>query len=198
MLMTVRTTRTSITMWALLVWAYKRQMVRYEVDRAARPCGAGRALLAEFLRQRSGFAAERGCINGAGTSAHDDAHVVHGHVMGLRPAERVLIMTTAEAGAAPDWDPAIPPRRIVPKRKAGNGAIRRIWNPSGNVIGCEIDYVGVPDDEAALIRANARAQYEMWWRALRRLRSAMWVEERLTLWKVSRTGVDAEPWNAAY
>lgn len=198
MLIAVKTKRQSITMWALLVWAYRRHMVRYEVDRAGSAPGVAGGLLAEFMRQRAGYAAERGCINGAGTSAHDDAHVVHRHVLGLRPAERELVMATGEAGKPPEWDPAIPPLRIVPKRKAGTGAIQRIWSPSGNPIGCLIEYVGVPDDVAALIREKARDQYAMWWHALRRLRSAMWVEEGLTLWKVSRTGVDAEPWNTAY
>jgi hypothetical protein len=198
MLMDVRTRRQSITMWALLVWAYKRQMVRYEVDRAARPCGAGRALLAEFLRQRSGFAAERGCINGAGTTAHDDAHVVHAHVQALGSRERELIMATAEAGRPPEWNPAIPAFRVVPKRRAGNGAVQRIWSPSGNAVGCLIEYVGVPDHEAALIRRKARELYELWWRTLRRLRSALWVENSLTLWKVSQTGAPAEPWIGSY
>lgn len=198
MLIAVKNKRQSITMWALLVWAYKRHMVRYEVDRAARSGGVCHALLAEFMRQRSGYAAERGCINGAGTSAHDDAHLVHRHVMGLRPAQRELVMATAEAGAPPVWNPTIPPLRIVPKRKAGNGAIQRIWSPSGNAIGCLIEYVGVPDDDAAVIREKARDQYEMWWRALRRLRSAMWVEQGLTLWKVSQTGAPSSPWSEAY
>jgi hypothetical protein len=198
MLMTVKTKRTSITMWALLVWAYKRHMVRYEVDRTVRPGSAGRALLDEFMRQRAGYAAERGCINGAGTTAHDDAHLVHRHVMGLRPAERELIIATAEAGLPPDWDPAIPPLRVMPKRKARTGAIQRIWSPSGNAIGCQIEYVGVTDEEAALIRKKAREQYMIWWRALRRLRSAMWVEGQLTLWKVSQTGAPSEPWSPAY
>jgi hypothetical protein len=193
MLTRAATAKTSITMWALLVWAYKRHMVRYEVDRATAPAGA-RTLLDDFLRSRSGFAAERGCINGAGTSAHNDAHVVHAHVLGLPRKKRDLIIATAEAGAAPDWNPDISPFRVVPKRRARTGAVQRMWSPSGNAIGCLIEYVGVPDDQAEAICTNARETYDLWWRTVRFLRSAMWVEDRLTLWKVSQTGAAAEPW----
>jgi hypothetical protein len=204
MLMAVKTKRQSITMWALLVWAYKRHMVRYEVDRAAGSTGTG-ALLDDFLRRRSCYGVERGCINGAGTTAHDDAHVVHalvhseklGDARGLSRRERDLLIVTAEAGVPPDWNPNIAPYRFVPDRKAGNGEIIRIWS-RGHAVGCRIKPVGVPPDEAEMIRRKARQTYDLWWRSLHRLRSAMWMENRLTLWKVTKTGAERQPWSVAY
>lgn len=58
--------RTPTTMWTLLVWCYRRQMVQHEVDRVERRSGA---FLDAVIEQRPGFAGERGCINGAGTTS---------------------------------------------------------------------------------------------------------------------------------
>ncbi|WP_125461895.1 MULTISPECIES: hypothetical protein [Rhodomicrobium] len=181
-------------MWELLVWAYKRQMVRYEVDRATIYRGNGNTLFRELLDARTGYSEPRGCIVGAGTTAHADAHVVHAHVQRLSAGQRDIIIATAEIGQPPEWDPAIPPLRVIPLRKRGSGAIVRIWSKSGNAIGCAITYDGVPPQAAREIRENARKLYDRWWRALRYLRGRMWTEERLSRWKVGRTGAVWQPW----
>jgi hypothetical protein len=175
-------------MWDLLVWAYKRQMVRYETDR-------------HEARWRTGFSAcspswtvgaalalgghARGAINGAGTTAHEDAHLVHAHVLSLAPAPRDLIIRTAERGAPPDPEPVLPPCRVVPVRKGGSGGIRMLYGKSGRPVACLIDYEGIPEPEARAIREDARRTHERWRQALADLEAAMLTETRLSRWRVS-------------
>lgn len=185
--------RTPTTMWRLLIWAYRRQMVQYETDRAFEHRAVGQ-LAKELLGYSTGDTM-RGCINGAGTTAHEDAHVVHAHVMALKPRPRYLLIDCAARAAPPNWSPAIPPHRFVPSRKAGTGTIRMIWR-KGNAVGCLIEPEGIPELEAALIRQRAREAYVDWWQALRQVRLTMVHEHRLGLWRVSGIGAEDRPWNA--
>lgn len=184
--------RQPISMWKLTVWAYRRQMVQYETDRfyEQRPIGS----LAQALDFRSGHGEARGCINGAGTTAHADAHVLHRHVRMLPPGEYAAIIRAGREGLLPIWSPMIPELRIVPVRKAGGGDLRMIYGRSHRPIGCLIEYEGFPDDEAEKLRSRARADYACWWRGLRRLRVAMMHETGLSLWKIEGIGAVSEPW----
>jgi hypothetical protein len=197
--------RQPTTMWNLLVWAYRRQMVQYETDRHMEH-RAG-YLLDDIMASQSGYA-ERGCINGAGTTAHDDAHVVHAHVMGLRPRAQDLLIHSASRAAPPNWNPPIPPLKITPLWKGPPGRVERVngvltvlgsvyrlWR-KGNPVGHLIAYEGVPEDEAERIRQRARDAYTDWWQALRQVRLTMVHEHRLSLWRVSEMGAVDEPWNA--
>lgn len=182
-----------ITMWKLTVWAYRRQMVQYETDRfyEQRPIGA----LAKELGFRSGGGDVRGCINGAGTTAHADAHVLHRYVRMLAPAEYAAIINAGRVGLPPVWSPMVPELRVVPVRKAGGGDLRMVYGRSHRPIACLIEYVGVSDDEAERMRVRAREVYARWWRALRRLRVAMLHETGFSLWKIAGIGAVSEPWN---
>jgi hypothetical protein len=191
--------RTPITMWELLVWAYKRQMVQYEVDRAEGPDGylgqSSSAFAAEHGGVRGVNASERGCINGAGTTAHEDAHVVHGYVRLLKRSVCELVIRTSAKGVPPVWNPSLPPCRVVPVRRGGGGAIRLIYGKSNRPIACMIGYEGFPESEARRIREAAHESYAVWWMAVRALRTDLWGETRLTRWKVTQTGAPREPWN---
>jgi hypothetical protein len=188
--------RVPTSMWRLLVWAYRLQMVRYEVDRAIRPSRFGSLadeLIARQARPSRGDT-ERGCINGAGTSAHADAHLVHGHVGALKPRERDLIIDTASNGLPPDWNPALPALRVVPIRKGPTGTLRMLYGRSHRPVACMIGYEGLPNDEIAQMRKSARDCYAMWWQVVRRLRLRMWDDRGLTRWKVTAIGAEREPW----
>ncbi len=155
-------------MWALLIWAYKRQMVHYEPDWDDGPGMASHAAgLASLALLGVGRGDERWSINGAGTTAHEDAHIVHDRVCMLAPTDRDLIIKTAAAGRPPDWGPDIPELRVVPVRRGGTGRVRMIYGKSHRPIACMIDYEGVPEDEALAIRHAARQTYRHWWRLLR-------------------------------
>jgi hypothetical protein len=189
-------TRTPITTWELLVWAYKRQMVHYEPETADGPVMAsgapGLASLA-LLGLASGDG--RWSVSAAGTTAHEDAHLVHSRVCLLAPADRDLIIGTAACGQPPVWDPDIPPYRVVPVRRGGTGGIRMIYGKSHRPIACMIDYEGVPDAEAVAIREAARATYAHWWRLLRRVRLSLTLSAiPLARWRLAEIGVAREPW----
>lgn len=183
--------RTPITVWKLLVWAYRTQMVQYETDRAYEH-RHGASFAEDLLGTGSGYVTIRGCINGAGTTAHDDAHVVNGFVQMLKP--RYLLIDTASRGAPPVWNPVVPSQRVVPSRRGGTGTIRMIWSKKRNPIACLIEHEGVPPEEAAAIRASAREVYEDWWLALRQLRLSMLPDPGLTRWRIGGIGAEQEPW----
>jgi hypothetical protein len=188
-----------ITMWKLLVWAYKRHMVQYERDRAFVHHNVRSRMGGLIgLRGSGGYYAERGCINGAGTTAHEDAHLVHAYVRSLDRAACALVIDTASREAPPEWSPYIPPLRVVPVRKGG-GNLRMMRDPrSHRAIGCYIEYVGVPDDEAAAILASARKLYRKWWDGLSELYRQLMDEDELTLWHVVTIGAEPEPWLHRY
>jgi hypothetical protein len=183
-------------MWDLLVWAYKRQMVHYEPETAD---GPGMAAQGPQLASLAllGLAAGEGrwSVNSAGTTAHEDAHIVHSRVCLLAPVDRDLIIRTAASGKPPVWDPELPPYRVVPVRRGGTGRIRMLYGSSNRPIACLIDYEGIPDDEAAKIREAARETYRQWWRLLRRLRLSITLNTPpLSRWKLAEIGAQRGPW----
>lgn len=180
--------RTPITMWELLVWAYKRQMVRYEVDRHEPEWRTGFRSTSATWRLGSAMAqggGARGSINGAGTTAHPDAHLVHAHVMRLEPADRDLIIATAERGTPPDPNPVLPALRVVPVRKGGTGAPRMLYGKSGRPVACLIDYEGIPEQEARRIGQVARDTYARWRQAVLLLGCAILRQNSLSRWRVA-------------
>jgi hypothetical protein len=188
--------RTPITMWELLVWAYKRQMVHYEPETADGPVMAsGAPGLASLALLGLAGGDDRWSVSAAGTTAHEDAHLVHSRVCLLAPADRELIISTAARGRPPIWDPPIPAFRVVPVRRGGTGGIRMIYGKSHRPIACLIDYEGVPDAEAVAIREAARATYARWWRLLRRVRLSLTLSAiPLARWRHAGIGAEREPW----
>lgn len=191
--------RTPITMWELLIWAYKREMVHYEPDHHIGPQMPLQAANFASLAANGQF---RGCyyeswsINGAGTTAHEDAHTVHSAVLALGHRRADLVVKAAAAGSVPDWCPKLPAYRIVPVRKGGSGSPRHIYGKNGRPIACMIDYEGIPDHEIARIHQAARESYSLWWAALRDLRLGFVMKSAaLKRWKITKTGALREPWN---
>lgn len=224
MLTRVSTVKTSITLWALLVWAYKRQGVQYETDRAFSFAPVG-GYAGDFLGSSGGQGWDswegRGCINGAGTIAHRDAHVLHAIVRGMKRAKRQMIVETAAQERPPVWNPIIAPLRFVPMWKGPEGRIDRSGGQvrvlgkllsmypgqaapgdpqvSGRHVGIGhwIKREGFTDAEAESIRSAARADYSTWWDALFALYSEVWFEGAFERWKITSIGAKREPWNAA-
>jgi hypothetical protein len=224
--MLTRTTaaKTAITLWALMVWAYRRQGVQYETDRAFELRAGAGGFPVDFLggtcgQQRDGWEG-RGCINGAGTTAHWDAHILHAIVRGLKPAKRQLIVSTASAGCPPVWDPVIPALRVLPMWKGPEGRIERVGGEvrvlgkllsmypgqrfPGDAqcgrhvgVGHWLRYEGCSDAEAAAIRRSAREDYARWWAALFEVYREVWFEMAFERWKISSIGVTKEPWKTA-
>jgi hypothetical protein len=223
MLNRVSAAKTSITLWALLVWAYRRQGVQYETDRAFSFAPAG-AYAGDFMGASGGQGWEswegRGCINGAGTIAHRDAHVLHAIVRGMKRQKRQLIVDSAASGLQPVWEPVIAPLRVVPvwrgaqgRIERSNGQVKVLGKPMSMYSGQRfpgdaqrdnhmgmghwIKFEGCTDAEAALIRDAAREDYSRWWAALFDLYREVWFEGAFERWKISSIGVRKAPWEQA-
>jgi hypothetical protein len=193
--------RTRTSMRGLLVWAYKRELVRIAEARLADPAdwmgpkglGGGTGAVCRML--------ETGIVGGGPVArltrlaVHPDAEWVHGLVRTLDRDEFWLVVRAAEADDAPEWNPVVPDIEIVPVRRA-NGKPRMIVCPvQKRPIACRLEVRGVGPAEAAAIRGAARARYRQWWRLLWALRERIVAEsEALSRWEVTVIGAEAEPW----
>lgn len=192
-----RDARAATTMWGLLVWAYKRELVRYCEGRvAAGPGlgvrGSGTGNVCRMLEV--GISGEWAGSGPSRFPVHADAEWVHGLVRSLDKDEFWLIVRSAEAEKPPEWDPVIAPLRVVPMLKA-NGRPRMIVCPiEGRPVACRIEVHGVPPDEAAATRRAARERYAHWYRLLWAMREKCNEENALTRWRIAGIGAEAEPW----
>lgn len=187
-----------ITTWKLLIWAYRIQMVQYDTDwydDSGRDDGAG---------ARSDFDWALAPARDRTTAAHPDAHIVHSYVRDLKWGQGKLIVDSASKRQPPNWDPQIPPLRIVPSRYGGSGRIRMIYGltrkgrKSHKEIGSWIEYEGVSDAEANAIRTKARAVYTTWWEALRQLTVQFRGDDVFQRWRIVDIGAIREPWKKDY
>lgn len=215
-------TRTPITMWRLLVWAYKHELVRfagtppqlYDTWQHVSETGAVMAALQAGVAVRRAIDGDwgraRGTINGR-PSAHPDADVVHWVVSRhFTTEEQWALIHAGESGEPPEWNPEVPPLRVVPVRNVRGkpkmlypADCRRIaaevggdaWHGSRNEpVACAIKVIGVNDSERARFLAQARLAYLDWWILLRHLRDRLVVENKLSRWRVTDVGLPMEPW----
>lgn len=196
--------RTAVTMWGLLVWAYKRELVRFG---GAREAGGGEGpdgvlSMGRNTRTICRMLAEGALIAGTAASAarlpvpiHADAEWVHGLVRTLDRDEYWLIVTTAEREAPPNWAPEIEAAWTRPVLRA-NGRPKHIVDAGGRVIACRLETGGVDPWEANRIREEARETYARWFRLLAAMRDKIIEEDALTRWRVTGIGAEPMPWLA--
>lgn len=202
----VRPVRLPVTMWGLLVWAYKRELVRVADGRGSASAGEDWADGGGSMTGRACRVLETGLLgpghNGmqvAGGGApsfkvHADAEWVHGLVCSLARDEFWLIVRSAEAGEPPEWNPYLEPLRIEPVLR-GNGRPAMIVDPmSKRPVACRIRSVGVPEDEAAATRVAARNRYAQWHRLLVVMRDRLLEDGGLTRWELTGIGAEPQPW----
>jgi len=202
--------RTPTTMWQLLVWAYKRELVRVADGRVGagvaggdwpRGYGGGSVTGAVCRMMETGLlgnghsGARRVMGGGApGFKVHADAEWVHGLVKTLDRDELWLVVKTAEAGEPPEWNPEVEMAWVEPVLKA-NGRPAMIVDPkSKRPIACRIKLHGVTREEAARIQLEARDRYRKWYRLLWAMRDVLVQEDALTRWSVTGIGAERWPW----
>lgn len=192
--------RTATSLWALLVWAYRRELVRYAYgshhDREAILDHKSTTATAVVCRSL-----EYGAIISGPTAVaapmrvHPDAEWLHGLVMTLDRDEYWQTVKAAENEVPPDWNPYVPKARVKPWLKP-NGRPRMMVDHNRNVIACRMILEGVPAEEREAIRIAARRRYAAWWRVLSAMRDKLLEEDALTRWRVTGIGLEPEPWLA--
>jgi hypothetical protein len=186
-------------MWGLLVWAYKRELVRHCEGRIGadyRGGGSGSSNTATICRMLEEGALISGPLAKAGSvPVHADAEWVHGLVKTLDRDEYWMIVTTAECEAMPDWNPHIEPAWTRPVLRA-NGKPKHICDGRGRPIACRLETGGVDPWEANRIRQEARETYARWFRLLAVMRDKIVEEDALTRWRVGGIGAEPMPWAA--
>lgn len=130
----------------LLVWAYKRELVRYCEGRAGgyAPGRGGVSATGAVCRAlERGMTGEGPLMRASGFAVHADAEWVHGLVRTLDRDEYWLVVRMAEADATPEWNPQVETMRVLPVLKA-NGRPRMITCPrSGRPVACRMQVVGL-------------------------------------------------------
>lgn len=191
--------REDTTMWSLLVWAFKRELVRHCTERVSRDDwgsggGSNAATICRMLE--TGIAGSGPVARVQRVPVHPDAEWVYGIVKTLDRDEFWLIVNTSENAVPPTWDPEIELARVVPVLKA-NGRPRMIVCPiERRPVACRIEIVGIPHDEANRMRADARETYARWYRLLWAIREKIVEEGSLTRWNVTGIGAEPHPWGA--
>ena len=204
-------TRTLTTMRELVEWTYAAQ----KAHRGGNGIGGGSSisgtgLLVEKLMLGCTVSGG-GCPSSVGVlHCDDDALTVHGLVERMPARSRLALVRHGEARGVPEWSPLVMPLRVVPV-PGRKGALKGMYDRSGNLIGREVTYEGdVPTREVAAsmrwywpdaprlrcaedVRAYARRLYAEWWEALAALRARL-VGVRLGRWRVSGMGAACEPW----
>lgn len=200
--LTVRTgsrdNRAGITMWGLMVWAYKRELVRACTERVAPDFAPGGSNTSAVCRVLStGIVGSGPVARITKVPVAADAEWVHGLVKTLDRDEYWLMVKSAEADAAPEWNPHIVPARVIPILKA-NGKPRMIVCPiEKRPVACRIRIEGTTEDEAQAIRVAAREKYAAWYKLLWALREKIYEEDALNRWRVTGIGAEAQPWVSA-
>lgn len=186
--------RQTTTMWQLLVWSYKRELVRILSGRTWEPHAAsgGSNTSAVCRVLETGILRSGPVARITRVPVHADAEWVHGLVSALDRDEFWLVVKSAEAAAPPDWNPDIEPARVVPMLRA-NGRPRMIVI-DGRAVACRIETVGVPSDEADAMRESARERYAQWVRLLMAMRDKLIEDDGLTRWRIGGIGVEPAPW----
>lgn len=209
--------KSTISVFELTVWAYRRQMVQYEPRRqleVAAEYGIGPGFRADFVEDLlaglDGHAVDRtgrGCVRGEGASADARAHVVHAHVRQLPSSAQIQIIKAGEKAAPPNWDPYVAPFRCRPQWNGAGGRLERIdgkmvargkfrkwWSNKGKPLGCYLVWHGTPPAIAAAIREQAHRDYATWWDGLARLEPGLSADPRLAAFAVEGVGAKREPW----
>ena len=191
------------TMWDFVQWAYQRELVRFSWvggdDRRERE------MLASPISQ-TGIVCrilELGAtIHGGGVTvhgryeAHPDAEAVHAVVAAWPRRDFWRLVDAAESGRLPVWNPALPPARYAPVLRRGRPDV--VGCPQGRRgLYCPIVQVGYTREEAALARAEARAEYARLVDGLRDAAEALSQDGALKRWRIKGLGVDVRPWDAA-
>lgn len=191
-------TRTAITFWALLVWAYKNEQVRFAGVSAARGFD-----LATYCATQSVSAALRAGIVGRGgngavingkPSAHHDADVVEALVSDLDREVQWAVIRSAEAGVMPVWDVPRRPLKVVPVLNVRGQPKMLYQPPRKEPIACLAQVVGTSEADHRLAVAEARCAYFDWYTALYRMRERLLEGDTLMRWTVTSIGAEPEPW----
>lgn len=183
-------------MWGLLVWAYKRELVRFCEGRVGRDVyqgggGSNTSFICDMLEMGALISGPLAVVNKA--PVHADAEWVHGLVKTLDRDEFWMIVTTAERELIPDWNPDIEPCWTRPVLRA-NGKPKHIVDTRGRPIACRLETGGVDPWEANRLREAARETYGRWFRLLAVMRDKIIEEDALTRWRLTGIGAEPMPW----
>jgi hypothetical protein len=203
----LRAGREPVAMWPLLVWAFKREMVRFSCGSMFRPRRVSQSSMAWAM------AAGRSGDRGGADSGHDfapcchvDALEVYSSVLlvidaeidgaGRRKAFELLIKH-AELAAIPTWNPLLPDAQLVPARRP-NGKVEHLYGKRHEPVACMLMLEGYIEADKQVICETARARYSEWCRLMGEVIHMLGAGcPGLTRWRVKALGVEPSPWSVS-
>ncbi len=188
--------RRSVTLWDLIIWAFRDQKVHILNAHQVRQ-GYGRtATDIVCSHMELGTFVDGDAPHGASLRCHEDAEEVLAAVMQACSSfdDYRFVVEHAESGAAPSLDISYVPAKIVPVlRKNGRPSI--IYDKNRNAIACEVERVGYTIDEKVSIYRVKQGQYRRFVALLddiNRVLSTGSIQGR----RVQGLGVVREPWRS--
>lgn len=196
--------REPIGMWPLLVWAFRREWVRFSCGSLFRPAKVSASTMAWAMSAgASGVMMGRDQGSYFAPCCHADALEVYAAVLWVidaaadGDARRLafqLLVKHAEAGAAPTWDLQMEPPRLVPVKRA-NGKVQHLYGKRNEPIACLLATQGCPAGEQEAILAEAHARHGEWCRLMGEVMHRLGTGcPGLTRWRVDGLGVNRAPW----
>lgn len=194
--------RAEITMWGLLEWAYRREMVRFAGRSAWYDQGGGFMPISQSgavcAALRDGIAGRGAATINGRPSAHPDADFVESLVLQWLDGtpDYWLLINAAEKGIFPDTNPARATLKVRPV-VGKNGAVRMYLDPvSRRPTACLIYVTGETDAEYRSRVAEARLRWLDLVTIAMTLRDRLLEHDLLTRWRVTGLGIEEAPWES--
>lgn len=178
------------TMWQVLEWAYRNEMVRF-VKTGHDFVGDLRGSMTAYVCERL----ETGVMSFGAPAAHEDALEVHFFVSTLSREDYWLLVNAGERGAPPPAAPDAMEMAVVEPVLKANGRPRMITCPiQRRPVACRVVVRGYTPEEIEAAHRKCRESYARFAHLLTILRDRLVAEDRLTRWELTSIGVPVAPW----
>lgn len=186
------------TMWQVLEWAYRSEMVRFAFDDDIRPHRqdyGGRSMTGLVCDRLETGIISFGVSHPKGSAADADALAVDYLVETLPREDYWLVVNASERGVPPPVAPEAMEHAVVEPVLKANGRPRMIVCPiQRRPVACRVQVRGYTPDEIAAATRKCRESYERFVHLLTVLRDRLVADDHLTRWELTAIGVPAAPW----
>ncbi len=183
------------TMWQVLEWAYRNEMVRFAFGGVDYVAPRGSSMTAVVCDRLETGVLTYGSPLGQTVAAHEDAFQVSYLVGTLAREDYWLLVNAGERGVPPPAAPDAMELAVVEPVLKANGRPRMITCPiQRRPVACRIVVRGYTPEEIEAAHRKCRESYARFVHLLTILRDRLVAEDRLTRWELTSIGVPVAPW----
>jgi len=183
------------TMWQVLEWSYRSEMVRFASGGRDYVSGLGSSMTALVCERLETGIVSFGASLGPTVAAHEDAFEVSYLVGTLAREDYWLLVNAGERGVPPPAAPDQMEMAVVEPVLKANGRPRMITCPiQRRPVACRVVVRGYTPEEIDAATRKCRESYARFAHLLTVLRDRLVAEDRLTRWELTSIGVPVAPW----